>query len=126
MRQNQCPDGGESLAQDAQQRKAVGFGLQGNIYYGDVSFRVGVEVGHAGAGGGDGDLEVGEGVGPVALALVEERDVERGAGLDEGGLRDLVRAVSESVAKAEARLADLTKRVSDLENQWIPKDNGLF
>lgn len=43
-----------------------------------------------------------------------------------GDLHDLVRAVSESVAKAEARLADLTKRVSDLENQWIPKDNGLF
>lgn len=43
-----------------------------------------------------------------------------------GDLRDLVRAVSESVAKAEAQLADLKKRVSDLETQWIPKDNGLF
>lgn len=43
-----------------------------------------------------------------------------------GDLRDLVRAVSESVAIAEAQLAELKKRVSDLENQWIPKDNGLF
>lgn len=43
-----------------------------------------------------------------------------------GDLRDLVRAVSESVAKEEAQLADLKKRVFDLENQWIPKDNGLF
>lgn len=43
-----------------------------------------------------------------------------------GDLRDLVRAVSESVAKAEARLADLKKRVEELEQYTLPKDNGLF
>lgn len=43
-----------------------------------------------------------------------------------GDLRDLVRAVAESEAKTEKRLADLKKRVSDLENKWIPQDNGLF
>lgn len=43
-----------------------------------------------------------------------------------GDLRDLVQAVSESVAKAEARLADLKKRVEELEQYMLPKDNGLF
>lgn len=43
-----------------------------------------------------------------------------------GHNRDLLRELAKYTESLEKKIEALTKRVSELETQWIPKDNGLF
>ena len=54
MGKDQRAYSGESLAQDTEQRKAVGLRFQGNIHHGNICLRMSVQEGNCRTGGGGG------------------------------------------------------------------------